>query len=323
MTIAEYIEGIQKKDIAILAKAITLIESSLDTDKKKAQQLIDKCIPIRKESIRIGVSGTPGVGKSTFIESLGMHLTKMKKKVAVLTIDPSSSISKGSILGDKTRMKKLSNSKLAFIRPSPSGGSLGGVCNSTQDSITLCEAAGYNIILIETVGVGQSETMVDLMTDFFIYLTLTENGDEVQFIKKGVLELSDIIIINKSDLNKRRAKETLLNLRSQIEINNRRKKQNVFICSALHNENIKNIWKHIEEKQKGEYNQQLIKKKRKQQNVKWVGKILKEEIVEALEKNSEIKRELEEINDKNIKNPRKKALAIMKKIKVYFEQSHR
>ena len=319
MTIEEYIEGIKKTHITTLAKAITLIESSLETDKKKAQQLIDKCIPIRKESIRIGISGTPGVGKSTFIEALGIYLTKMKKKVAVLTIDPSSSISKGSILGDKTRMKKLSNSELAFIRPSPSGGSLGGVCNSTQDSITLCEAAGYNIILIETVGVGQSETMVELMTDFFIYLTLTENGDEVQFIKKGVLELSDIIVINKSDLNKRKAEETMLNLRSQIEINARRKQQHVFICSALNNYNIKNIWEHIEAKQKGQYNQQLIQEKRKQQYVRWVSKILKEEIVESLEKNPEIKRELQEINEKNIKNPRKKALEIMKKITVYFQ----
>ena len=166
MKVEEYIDGIRKNNTLILGKAITLIESSLIKDQKKAIKLIDKCIPFSGHAMRIGISGTPGVGKSTFIEALGEHLVK-KYKIAILAIDPSSSISKGSILGDKTRMTKLVHSKNTFIRPSPNSGILGGVTNSTKKAITICEAAGFDIIIIETVGVGQSEFIVESMTDFF------------------------------------------------------------------------------------------------------------------------------------------------------------
>ena len=206
MKTKEYIKGIKSKDISILGKAITLIESSLEKDKNQAEELIDQCLPLVKSSIKIGISGTPGVGKSTFIESIGSQLIKQNTSIAILAIDPSSALSKGSILGDKTRMNQLSNSKLAFIRPSPNSGILGGVAQNTKNAITICEAAGFEIIIVETVGVGQAEFIVKSMTDFFIYLTLTENGDELQFSKKGILELSDIIIINKADQNKKRAK---------------------------------------------------------------------------------------------------------------------
>ena len=198
MKVEEYISGIRHSKYEILAKAITLIESSLEKDKKKAIKLIDKCIPFSGESIRIGISGTPGVGKSTFIEKLGFYLKK-KYKIAILAIDPSSSISKGSILGDKTRMNQLTNEKNIFIRPSPSRGQLGGVCNHTRDSIILCEAAGFNIILIETVGVGQVEVDVAGTADTTVVVVTPGMGDAVQANKAGLLEVADIFVVNKAD----------------------------------------------------------------------------------------------------------------------------
>ena len=191
--------GILSGDIVHLSKAITLIESTNPKHKKSDRLLIDKCMTHAGDSIRIGITGTPGVGKSTFIESYGSFLIEQGTKIAVLTIDPSSQISKGSILGDKTRMDKLSIAEMAFIRPSPAGDSLGGVARKTRETIILCEAAGFKRILIETVGVGQSETAVHSMVDIFLLLLLPGGGDELQGIKRGILELVDVLAINKSD----------------------------------------------------------------------------------------------------------------------------
>lgn len=199
LTIQEYVNGLRAGDIAVLSKAITLIESSKFEHKQLAQELIDAILPFTGNSVRIGITGVPGVGKSTFIESFGMHLIGEGKKVAVLAIDPSSSISKGSILGDKTRMEKLSIHPNAFIRPSASSGSLGGVTYKTREATLLCEAAGFNIIIIETVGVGQSETEVSTITDFFLLLMLAGAGDELQGIKRGIMEMADGIAITKAD----------------------------------------------------------------------------------------------------------------------------
>tara|TARA_B100002052_G_C15874611_1_gene596363 strand:- start:1167 stop:2126 length:960 start_codon:yes stop_codon:yes gene_type:complete len=319
MKLNDYIEGLQKKNRLILAKAITLIESSLAKDKKKAAELIDKCVSIRKKSIRIGISGTPGVGKSTFIEALGTQLTKNNNQVAVLAIDPSSKISKGSILGDKTRMRKLSNNQSAFIRPSPSKGDLGGVCHSTKDTITLCEVAGYNIILIETVGVGQSETMVQEMTDFFIYLTLTQNGDEIQFIKKGVLELSDCIVINKSDENKEKANHLKKLLHTHLKIANSQKAQNVFTCSALHNIHIKEIWEHIQQKYNEDYKSGKIEKNRHHQDKIWRQRLIKNELIDILNTNLNVQNIIKTLTQDPEKNIRKKILDKIAKIKVNFQ----
>jgi len=195
----DYVNGIRQGNRSILAKAITLIESALPKHRNLAQEIIEACLPYSGKSIRIGISGVPGVGKSTFIEAFGKSLTEQKHKVAVLAIDPSSSRSKGSILGDKTRMEMLSRDKNAFIRPSPSAGSLGGVAQKTRETIILCEAAGFDIILVETVGVGQSETAVHSMVDFFLLLMLSGAGDELQGIKRGIMEMSDALIINKAD----------------------------------------------------------------------------------------------------------------------------
>ena len=182
-----------------LAKAITLVESKLNTHREQAQQILEQVLPQSGNSIRIGITGVPGVGKSTFIEAFGLHLIEQGKRVAVLAVDPSSPIAGGSILGDKTRMEELSRRDEAFIRPSPSGGRLGGVAQKTRETMLLCEAAGYDVILVETVGVGQSEYQVAGMVDFFMVLMLPGGGDELQGIKKGIMELADALVINKAD----------------------------------------------------------------------------------------------------------------------------
>lgn len=199
LSVSEYVNGILEGNRTILGRAITLVESSLPKHHNLAQKIIEKCIPYSGNSIRIGITGIPGVGKSTFIEALGKYLTAKGNKIAVLAIDPSSEISKGSILGDKTRMEDLSVDPNAFIRPSPSAGTLGGVARKTRETIILCEAAGFDTIFVETVGVGQSETAVNGMVDFFLLLMIAGAGDELQGIKRGIMEMADAIVINKSD----------------------------------------------------------------------------------------------------------------------------
>jgi len=199
LTVSDYVEGILAGNITILSQAITLIESSLAEHHELAQQVIEQCLPCSGNSVRIGITGVPGVGKSTFIEALGVQITSQGKKLAVLAIDPSSERSKGSILGDKTRMEILSVDPNAYIRPSPSAGSLGGVARKTRESIVLCEAAGFDVIFIETVGVGQSETAVHSMVDCFLLLMLAGAGDELQGIKRGIMEMADLLAITKAD----------------------------------------------------------------------------------------------------------------------------
>ena len=202
MSVGEMVEGIVKGDVTILSQAVTLVESVNPNHQKKAQEVIDKCLPYSGNSVRIGISGVPGAGKSTSIDEFGIHvLDRFGGKLAVLAIDPSSERSKGSILGDKTRMEKLSVRKESFISPSPSAGSLGGVARKTRETIILCEAAGYDKIFVETVGVGQSETACHSMVDFFLLIQLAGTGDELQGIKRGIMEIADGIVINKCDGN--------------------------------------------------------------------------------------------------------------------------
>ena len=198
-TTSEFVEGILKGNITVLSQAVTMVESSKHSHQQLAQEIIEKCLPFAGKSVRIGITGVPGAGKSTSIDSFGMHLLKQGHKLAVLAIDPSSERSKGSILGDKTRMEALSREKNAFIRPSPSAGSLGGVARKTRETIILCEAAGFDTVFVETVGVGQSETAVHSMVDFFLLIQLAGTGDELQVIKRGIMEMADGIIINKAD----------------------------------------------------------------------------------------------------------------------------
>lgn len=195
----QYITGILKGDRVLLSRAITVVESNLESDKTLAKEIVQAVLPHSGKSFRIGVTGVPGVGKSTFIEAFGKHLISLGHRVAVLSIDPSSQRTKGSILGDKTRMEELTNMEEAYIRPSASGDTLGGVANKTGETMLLCEAAGFDVILIETVGVGQSETAVHGMTDFFLLLMLAGAGDELQGIKKGIMEMADLLVIHKAD----------------------------------------------------------------------------------------------------------------------------
>lgn len=199
LTANDYVEGILKGNVSILGRAVTLVESRAEVHQALAQEVIEKCLPYTGNSRRIGITGVPGAGKSTSIDVFGLHVLKQGGKLAVLAIDPSSERTKGSILGDKTRMEKLSQHPDAFIRPSPSAGSLGGVARKTRETIMLCEAAGYNNIFVETVGVGQSETAVHSMVDFFLLIQLAGTGDELQGIKRGIMEMADGIVINKAD----------------------------------------------------------------------------------------------------------------------------
>lgn len=246
LSIENYIKGIRNGNRSVLSKAITLVESSLPKHNKISQEIIEKCLPYSGNSIRIGITGVPGVGKSTFIEALGKYLTGLGRKLAVLAIDPSSTRTKGSILGDKTRMEKLSVDTNAFIRPSPSAGTLGGVARKTNEIIILCEAAGFNTIFIETVGVGQSETAVHSMVDFFLLLMLSGAGDELQGIKRGILEMADAIIINKADgdnLNKAKlAKSIYKNALHLYPPTESGWIPTVDICSSITRMGINKIW---------------------------------------------------------------------------------
>ena len=245
-SVNEYVKGIRDGNRAILSQAITLVESSLPDHKSAARSIIEKCLPESSTSVRIGITGVPGAGKSTFIETFGLYAVSRGRKVAVLAIDPSSQQSKGSILGDKTRMEKLGNSPDAFIRPSPSAGTLGGVARKSRETIILCEAAGFDTIIVETVGVGQSETAVRSMVDFFLLLMLTGTGDEIQGIKRGIMEMADAIAINKADGQNRLAAETsrimFQNALSLFPAGRSGWKPLALTCSALDGTGIKEIW---------------------------------------------------------------------------------
>lgn len=241
----EYAAGITSGDRVILAKAISLAESSLPEDQKQTGELLTK-VSRKNNAIRIGITGVPGVGKSTFIEAFGKHVTSLNKKIAVLTIDPSSQLTKGSILGDKTRMDELSKNPLAFIRPSASGSTLGGTTGRTRECIVLCEAAGYEVIVVETVGVGQSETGVKNLVDFFLLLMLAGAGDELQGIKKGIMEMADAIVITKADGdNIKRAKQAQADYQHALNLfaeNMIGWKTKVLTSSALEHKGIREVW---------------------------------------------------------------------------------
>lgn len=249
ISVEELQQGVLSGNKRLLAKAITLIESKKEAHRKEAEILLEKIMPYTGNSIRIGITGIPGAGKSTFIESFGKKAIQQGKKVAVLAIDPSSSLSKGSILGDKTRMEELAKEDNAFIRPSPSSGFLGGVANTTFETMLLCEAAGYNYILIETVGVGQSEVLVNEMTDIFLFLKIIGGGDELQGIKRGVMEMVDVVFINKvNDENRNKAKSTkqeLLRALHFLPAKEKDWKVPVVLGSALNNEGISEVYDKI------------------------------------------------------------------------------
>ena len=248
--ISDYVQGIKASDKRILGKAITLVESKKPEHRDLADQLLKELLPLTGQSVRVGITGVPGVGKSTFIESFGKLTIQNGKKVAVLAVDPSSSINKGSILGDKTRMEELAKDPNAFIRPSPSSGFLGGIANTTYESLLICEAAGYDYILIETVGVGQSETLVNDITDIFIFLKIIGGGDELQGIKRGIMEMADLIFINKvNPENLSKAKLTKTELSRALQFMKPKEKGwkvPIILGSALENDGLPETFEKIE-----------------------------------------------------------------------------
>lgn len=266
-----YVDGVLRGDRIALAQSITLIESTLPSDQQLAFRLMEKIISGTGKSVRIGITGTPGVGKSTFIESFGQFVTRQGKKLAVLTIDPSSQLTKGSILGDKTRMEELSRNRNAFIRPSSSSDALGGVAHKTRETILLCEAAGFDTILIETVGVGQSEVAVKNMTDFFLLLMLAGSGDELQGIKKGIMEMADAVVITKADGdNVHRAHQAKAEFQHALHLLYNHQSSwihRVLTCSAVDNSGIEEIWNVIQEYIRHTTSSGVFSHNRKQQNI--------------------------------------------------------
>jgi len=263
---------LRRGDRAALSRALTLIESRQPKHQKIAADILDRCLPHTGNSIRIGITGSPGVGKSTFIESLGMYTLDQGHRLAVLAVDPSSSVTKGSLLGDKTRMEQLSRQEKAFIRPSPASETLGGVAHSTKESILLCEAAGYNLIIVETVGVGQSETLVREMVDFFLLLMLPGAGDDLQGIKRGIVELADLIVINKSEGDRKSlAQQTQRDFKRALHLfppSTSDWTVQVRLASALQNEGIDEIWDLITTYTRQE--SEAITRRRSHQNAFWL-----------------------------------------------------
>jgi len=320
----DYIKGVLNSDRTILAQAITLVESNSARHIENAQQVIQKLIPQSGKSIRIGISGAPGAGKSTFIDTFGTYLCGLGHKVAVLAVDPSSTLSKGSILGDKTRMENLSREINAFIRPSPSGGTLGGVARKTRESIILCEAAGFDVILIETIGVGQSEIAVRSMVDFFMLILLPGEGDELQGIKKGSVEIADGIVINKAEGdNITLAKITQQNYKMAvhyIQPATEGWETQVLTASALNNIGIEEIWQSIVEFEKFTKNSGLLEKRRNNQLVNWLHTMLEENIKNMFYKNPSIIMLLPEIEE-NVLNGKETAVNSVNLLMKEFEEN--
>ena len=280
-------------DRRALAKCITLVESTLPADRALATSLIEDILPNTGNSLRIGISGVPGVGKSTFIESFGLHLIETGKKIAVLAVDPSSSIAGGSILGDKTRMTQLSRSPDAFIRPSPSSGMMGGIAHKTRETILLCEAAGYDIILVETVGVGQSEVDVYSMVDFFMMLMVPNAGDDLQGIKRGITELVDSIIINKADGPSiplaQTAKQYYQNALHLLRADSDFWRPKVLTCSSTEKTNIDQIASMIFEFQALATEENRLQNRREKQNLSWLKRLINNEVEQRLKHNETIR----------------------------------
>ena len=279
---AEYVEGIRKGNVTMLGQAVTLVESQLPEHQSLAQEVIEKCLPYTGNSKRIGITGVPGAGKSTSIDVFGLHVLNRGGKLAVLAIDPSSELTKGSILGDKTRMEKLSVQKDAFIRPSPSAGSLGGVARKTRETIVLCEAAGYDNIFVETVGVGQSETAVHSMVDFFLLIQLAGTGDELQGIKRGIMEMADGIVINKCDGdNVERAKLAAAQFRSALHLFPTPPSgwsPKVLTYSGYYELGIDEVWKMIDEYFEFVHKNGYFEERRRQQEKYWMYETINEQL---------------------------------------------
>ncbi|OLS39576.1 ATPase/protein kinase [Alkalihalophilus pseudofirmus] len=299
LTVDDYVKGVKEQNRAVLARAITLVESNAKKHLKLAQDVLTELMPHTGNSIRIGFSGVPGAGKSTLIEAFGMMLCERGHKVAVLAVDPSSTLTGGSILGDKTRMEQLSRHPNAYVRPSPAGGTLGGVARKTRETLLLCEAAGYDVIIVETVGVGQSEVAVRSMVDFFLVLMLTGAGDELQGMKKGIMEMADAMFINKADGPNKQAA-----LQARVELNRMLHllppitegwATKAYTVSALTGEGVDHIWSVIEEHKEHMEENDLFLKRRNEQALRWFRDLIEEQVLAQFYEQEIIKSRLPEM----------------------------
>ena len=322
ITTDEYVDGILRGDITILSQAITLIESNNPTHYAQAQEIIERCLPYSGKSIRIGITGVPGAGKSTFIEAIGGMVASLRHRLAVLAIDPSSERSGGSILGDKTRMESISSNPDIFIRPSPSAGSLGGVARKTRETIVLCEAAGFDVIFIETVGVGQSETAVHSMVDMFMMLQISGAGDELQGIKRGIMEMADMMVITKADgENIHKAElakvqyQGALHLFPMPESGWRPK---VYTCSSVDKTGLEEVWKGVEEyiehiEQNGYYSAN-----RNRQNKYWMYESIDEALKSSFYQNPEIEARIADVEARVLDAKLSSFIAAKELLDIYF-----
>jgi LAO/AO transport system kinase len=324
MSVDEYVAGIQKGNRMILSRAVTLIESTLTEHQKLAQEIIVRCLPFTGKSVRIGITGVPGAGKSTFIEAMGKHITSRGGKLAVLAIDPSSERTKGSILGDKTRMEELSSDPNAYIRPSPSAGSLGGVARKTRETVVLCEAAGFDTIFIETVGVGQSETAVHSMVDFFLLIQIAGAGDELQGIKRGIMEMADGIVINKADGNN--LEKALL---AQSQYKNALHlfpappsgwSPQVLTCSAMKREGVEEVWKMVTNYCDFSKANGYFEQRRNQQSKYWMYESINETLRNSFYQHPKIKQKLKEIEKLVLDQKQSSFVAAAELLQLYYNE---
>ncbi len=326
LTVDEYVQGVLSGDRNILAQTITLVESNAPAHGSMAQEVLRQLLPHTGNSIRIGITGVPGVGKSTTIEALGMSLCEQGHRVAVLAVDPSSTVTRGSILGDKTRMDSLSRDSRAFIRPSPSGGTLGGVTRKSRETILVCEAYGFDVILVETVGVGQSETTVRSMVDFFLLLMLAGAGDELQGIKKGIMELADALLINKADgdnkIRARAAKAEYNRALHYLAAATEGWQTRAYTCSALTHEGIDAIWQVIEDFRRTTTASGVLENRRRTQTLDWVYSMVEEHLHKSFFEHAGVKNIRADVERAVIEGHMPPTVAVQELIRKYEGATH-
>ena len=324
LTTDEYVAGILEGNITILSQAITLIESNNPENYAQAQEIIERCLPYAGKSVRIGITGVPGAGKSTWIEAVGNMVTSLHHKLAVLAIDPSSERSGGSILGDKTRMETICHNPDIFIRPSPSAGSLGGVARKTRETVVLCEAAGFDVIFIETVGVGQSETAVHSMVDMFLLLQISGAGDELQGIKRGIMEMADLMVITKADgENKLKAELARRQFQNALQLFPTPEsdwKANVYTCSSYEGVGLEEIWKGIEEYVEHIKRNGYFEHHRNEQNKYWMYESINEALKSHFYLNPEIEGRIADVEERVLSAKLSSFIAAKELLDIYFNK---
>ncbi len=325
LTVGDYVQGVLSRNRIITAQTITLVESNHPRHMETAQEVLKQLLPYTGNSIRLGITGVPGAGKSTLIEALGTMLCDQGHRVAVLAVDPSSTITRGSILGDKTRMDILSRNPNAFIRPSASGGNLGGVTRKSRETMLVCEAAGYDVILVETVGVGQSEVTVRSMVDFFLLVMLTGGGDELQGIKKGVMELADAILVNKADgENKQRAlaaKTELNRILHYLQPITEGWSTKAYTCSAITGDGIAEMWQVIEDFRNQTDESGVFKQRRLKQTIDWMYSMVEEDLRASFFKHPKVSHFIPEIEKAIVHGEMSATMAAKQLLKIYGDQS--